>query len=378
MSKDPRAVYAQSSDVKARTFLEYRHDMKKKAIAELEIMEWLEGLLTKRTGKPVKVNKSGGDQHIWFLRKGGITSGPDYEVATENKTEKYEFQYAETDDLSFFDFKVSKVGKLSEHGIREPYKDRKFIYIIKSKAEYAILTPKWIIDNSTEDGVPAWGNRKARRVPRDVFAKRFTKDSALAEIVENINKKNDLLEYQSKLYEQESNRLSAELQKIIDEDKQFSISSKDISGFYESCFLMNRLNRIPDNRNLWIVYLASYLNEDLNSQELFQLMFALDYLYSSIAILQENELEVVVDSIKAAARLLRDHSNTDFRTASHLSLDDEARNYLFSINLWEDISQDIIFNYKSDTYDPGLKPTRKIFESVANFDKLYSIVSGTE
>lgn len=378
MSKDPRAVYAQSSDVKARTFLEYRHDMKRKAIAELEIMEWLEGLLTKRAGKPVEVNKSGGDQHVWFLRKGGITSGPDYEAVRENKTEKYEFQYAETDDLSFFDFKVSKVGKLSEQGIREPYKDRKFIYIIKSKAVYAILTPKWIMGNSTEDGVPAWGNRKARRVPRDVFVKRFTKDSALTEIVESINKKSDLLEYQAKLYEQEATRLSTELQKIIDEDKQFSIPPKDISGFYESCFLMNRLNRIPDNRNLWIVYLASYLKEDLNSRELFQFIFSLDYLYSSITLLQENELEVVVDSIKTAAKLLKDHSNADFRTANHLSLKDEVRNYLFSINLWEDISQDIIANYKSAAYDPGLKPTKKIFESVSEIDKIHSIVSAPE
>lgn len=378
MNKDPRAVYAQSSDVKARTFLEYRHDMKKKAIAELEIMEWLEGLLTKRAGKPVEVNKSGGDQHIWFLRKGGITSGPDYEVVTENKTEKYEFQYAETDDLSFFDFKVSKVGKLSEHGIREPHEDRKFIYIIKSKAVYAILTPKWIIDNSTEDGVPAWGNRKARRVPRDVFVKRFAKDSDLATIVESINKKNDLLEYQARLYEQEATRLSTELQKIIDEDKQFSIPPKDISGFYESCFLMNRLNRIPDNRNLWIVYLASYLSKDLNSRELFQFMFSLDYLYSSIAILQENELKAVVDSIKASARLLKDHSDADFRSANHLSLDEEVRNHLLSINLWEDISQDIIANYKSATYDPGLKPTKKIFESVSEIDRICSIVSAAE
>ena len=378
MSKDPRAAYAQSSDVKARTFLEYRHDMKKKAIAELEIMEWLEGLLTKRAGKPVEVNKSGGDQHIWFLRKGGITSGPDYEVVKENKTEKYEFQYAETDDLKLFDFKVSKVGKLSEHRIREPFKDRKFIYIIKSKAKYAILTPKWIIDNSTEDGVPAWGNRKARRVPRDVFLKKFTKDSDLAEIVESINKKNDLLEYQAKLYEQESTRLSTELQKIIDKDKQFSIPPKDISGFYESCFLMNRLNRIPDNRNLWIGYLASYLSKDLNSRELFQFMFSLDYLYSSITVLQENELKVVVDSIKEVAKLLKDHSNADFRTANDLGPKDEVRNYLFSINLWEDISQDIIANYKSAAYNPGLKPTKKIFESVSEIDKIYSIVSAPE
>ncbi len=33
--KDAKMVYAQSSDIKARSYLEYRRDMKKKAIAEL-------------------------------------------------------------------------------------------------------------------------------------------------------------------------------------------------------------------------------------------------------------------------------------------------------------------------------------------------------
>lgn len=40
--KDAKLVYAQSSDIKARSYIEYRKDMKKKAIAELEIKEWLD------------------------------------------------------------------------------------------------------------------------------------------------------------------------------------------------------------------------------------------------------------------------------------------------------------------------------------------------
>ena len=40
--QDTKAVYAQSSDIKSRTYLEYRRDMKKKAIAELEVKEWFE------------------------------------------------------------------------------------------------------------------------------------------------------------------------------------------------------------------------------------------------------------------------------------------------------------------------------------------------
>jgi transposase-like protein len=39
MKLDRKTIYAQSSDIKSRTYLEYRRDMKKKAIAELEVSE---------------------------------------------------------------------------------------------------------------------------------------------------------------------------------------------------------------------------------------------------------------------------------------------------------------------------------------------------
>jgi hypothetical protein len=42
MKLDGKTIYAQSSDIKSRTYLEYRRDMKKKAIGELEVLEWLE------------------------------------------------------------------------------------------------------------------------------------------------------------------------------------------------------------------------------------------------------------------------------------------------------------------------------------------------
>lgn len=36
--RSPKMVYAQSSDIRSRTYLEYRRDMKKKGIAELEFL----------------------------------------------------------------------------------------------------------------------------------------------------------------------------------------------------------------------------------------------------------------------------------------------------------------------------------------------------
>lgn len=41
MDLDTKTIYAQSSDIKSRTYLEYRKDMKQKAIAELEVLPWL-------------------------------------------------------------------------------------------------------------------------------------------------------------------------------------------------------------------------------------------------------------------------------------------------------------------------------------------------
>jgi hypothetical protein len=39
MKTNSKIIYAQSSDIKSRTYLEYRKDMKKKAIAELETID---------------------------------------------------------------------------------------------------------------------------------------------------------------------------------------------------------------------------------------------------------------------------------------------------------------------------------------------------
>jgi hypothetical protein len=86
MKLNGKTTYAQSSNIKLRTYLEYRKDMKKKAIAELEIVEWLEEKVKALyPGKQIKVYKSGGDRFLWFLRKGGISREPDFVVEIDNK-----------------------------------------------------------------------------------------------------------------------------------------------------------------------------------------------------------------------------------------------------------------------------------------------------
>ena len=51
MKSDTKTVYAQSSDIKSRTYLEYRKDMKQKAIAELEVLSWLREKIKKTERK---------------------------------------------------------------------------------------------------------------------------------------------------------------------------------------------------------------------------------------------------------------------------------------------------------------------------------------
>ena len=93
MKSDTKTVYAQSSDIKSRTYLEYRKDMKQKAIAELEVLPWLKEKIRKKDKKAC-IEKYGGDKFIWFLRKGGITREPDFIIKYSNKkTEYIEFQY---------------------------------------------------------------------------------------------------------------------------------------------------------------------------------------------------------------------------------------------------------------------------------------------
>lgn len=145
MKLDRKTIYAQSSDIKSRTYLEYRKDMKKKAIAELEIIEWLESKVKELyPNEEVKVYKSGGDKFLWFLRKGGISREPDFTAEIGGKKIEFEFQYSDRTDLKFYDFKVSKVVKGKGKNQR-PIENKLFIYIHKPLQKYAIFGPDWVM-----------------------------------------------------------------------------------------------------------------------------------------------------------------------------------------------------------------------------------------
>lgn len=208
MNLDTKTIYAQSSDIKSRTYLEYRKDMKQKAIAELEVLPWLRDKIRDKDKKAI-VEKCGGDKFIWFLRKGGITREPDFIVKYAGGEVKYiEFQYAK-EQLRAYDFKISKIApkdrKLKK---RVPKKDTEILYIIKPTSEFALIEPAWIVKNSKETVAAAWGNAPVFRVPSDNFGKILRTDNALKNVCGQIDKKAAILDFQHEAITAEKERLS--------------------------------------------------------------------------------------------------------------------------------------------------------------------------
>jgi len=365
MKKDSKIIYAQSSDIRARTYIEYRKDMKKKAITELEIREWIENKLKIEYGRnDIKVEKCGGDKFLWFLRGGGITREPDF-IAHIGETQKLfiEFQYADKEDLPFFDFKISKVVKKSKNK-RTPYEDKIFLYILKDSLRYAFIEPKWIVECGIEGVVPAWGSRPAYKVPKDLFESKLQKDESLKPVVEIISAKISILNFQHQLISTWETNLSKELQKVIDEEKIVKIMPQTLEGFFKVCFILDHLNKIPENVNLWLIYLLSYANKKLTLKEIAMLIYSFDFLYSKIppGELQVNELKEIEDKIKVLLQAIDSFYKSEeglyMSSIREIPLE-ETRYALFSINILEDIIQDAIHYHQAE-----LSPVTKIYQYI--------------
>lgn len=360
-----KTVYAQSSDIRSRTYLEYRKDMKKKAIAELEALEWISVRIKSLYPKQeVRVSKSGGDRFLWFLRKGGVTREPDFTAEVGKNRIEIEFQYAEKAGLNFYDFKVSKVAK--KKGLkREAIKNKIFIYIDKPSHRYAILTPSWIMKNGQYGVVEAWRSY-AYRVPREVFERELKKDDDLEDLCHRIDGKTLILNFQHELIELYKERLSRLLQRVIDEEKIVRFVPQDLDSFFKICFTLDNINKAPLNARLWLVYLLSYIGHNLSLQEISQIVYCMDFLYTRIE-LRENELSLLSAKVGEILDKIKSYAKTDgsYVSSPKGSMLEETRYALFSINLLEDLIQDMIFYY------PGLslQPVRKIYENVVYLEK---------
>lgn len=371
---DAKTTYAQSSDIKSRPYLEYRKDMKRKAIAELEIVEWLEGKVKRLYPQAhVKVYKSGGDKFLWFLRKGGISREPDFIAQINDKKIEFEFQYAEKTGLEFYDFKVSKVAK-KRKGKRAPIENKFFIYIHKPFLKYAIFKPKWIVKNGEYGMVEAWRSY-AFRVPRNKFEKLLKSNGTLKTLCKRIEAKNFILNFQHGLLDIYKERLSHLLQGVIDENTIIKIIPKDLDSFFQVCFVLDNLNKTPHNANLWLLYLLSYIDADNSLEYISKIIYCIDFLYSKIE-LKQNELSKLIEEVKKLLKKVKEYYKGDGSYQSVLTVSplEETRHALFSINLLEDLIQDMIFYYSVKE----LESVKKIYENVEDVEKTYELVKGAK
>ena len=367
-SPSPKQGYAQSSDIRSRTYLEYRRDMKRKGIAELEFLPYLQQLLRERhSDNSLTLEKSGGDAELWFARAGGnITQDPDYHaILSDGQSFLYEFQLAETSSLNYFDFKVSKVGKkprrLPERD-RQPHTDREFFYVIKDEVLYAFFTPEWLKNSGEYGFVPAWRSW-AYRVPDEVFLSVFVSGGdALKNVIQRVNDKNYLLEFQHEYLTMESVKLSRQLQQVVDEETVFRIVPRTLEGFYQVCYLLDKIGREPDTPGVWLVYLLTFFTSNMKSIDFAHFMYALDFLYFKCAEIKSNEMQVLKDAIENATDYIRGCTN---EADGSLAIDpaepplEETRRLLFATNVLEDIKQDAAVSFGME-----LPKVEKIFETI--------------
>ncbi len=99
-------------------------------------------------------------------------------------------------------------------------------------------------------------------------------------------------------------------------------------------------------------------------------IYCIDFLYSKI-ILKQNELKELLQILKKIDKyisLIQDEKSI-VKTSIHITPLEEIRNLLFIINVFEDLIQDIIYNYEIN-----IEPVNKIFEKLKNIENIYNII----
>ena len=107
---------------------------------------------------------------------------------------------------------------------------------------------------------------------------------------------------------------------------------------------MDNINKIPQNANLWFIYLLSYINENILLEDISKITYCIDFLYSKIE-LKPNETCQLVNKVKWLLEKIKEFYKEDgsYRSSLKVSPLEETRFALFSINLLEDLTQDLIY-----------------------------------
>ncbi len=134
------------------------------------------------------------------------------------------------------------------------------------------------------------------------------------------------------------------------------------------------MEKKPFNARLWLIYLLTFLNQKLNSYELFRLVYSLDFLYSRVE-LKKNELNKLVQALKEIKKQINSFAKDDgsFQSDKNIAPLEETRYSLFAINILEDITQDILFYYENGVID--LKPITRIYQTIPYIEKTFKFIA---
>jgi len=150
---------------------------------------------------------------------------------------------------------------------------------------------------------------------------------------------------------------------------------KDLDSFFKVCFILDHLNKIPQNANLWLIYLLTYINKDILLEDITKIVYCIDFLYSKIDV-KPNELNQLINKVEELILKIKSFYQDDGSYKSSLTSSplEETRYALFSINLLEDLIQDIIYYYSVSE----LQPIKKIYENVNDIEKTSKLIREAE
>ena len=98
----------------------------------------------------------------------------------------------------------------------------------------------------------------------------------------------------------------------------------------------------------------------------------MDFLYSKVD-LKKNEINKLVEGIKSIQVKIKQFAKTDgsFQSSKTIAPLEDTRYFLFTINILEDLTQDILFYYGNNS---KLKPVKKIYESISQVDETFKFI----
>lgn len=372
MAMDGKTAFAQTSSSVERNWARHKLDMKGKAIVELEFMPLLQQMLVERfEDHQIAVRKHGAGSELWFNTGNSSTDAPDYEATFSDGTSRlYEFQFADKPGLPSFDFKASKIrrkvrGK-NEYAV---HREREFFYVARHEKMVGFVSPQWIYDNGEYGMVSAWKSQ-AYRVPREAFLNHLGEgDGRLAEILEVVEGKKYLLEFQHGFLSDQKDRLSSRLGRVVDEKEKFEIAPNTIKGLFETCLIMSSVERSPDDPDIWLIYLLTHLEkEDLTPFELAMIAFSIDFLYfgrleKTSEFPTENRIYILrgIDLMEShIQRFTWNQSSIDSKT----SLLEQVRQMLFVVSQFEDWRQHVAHAWDSIASSDAVRKARRIFEDI--------------